>query len=197
MSTNGYMRHNPSLCGLDRMFRAVRGVGSAWGGTTATFGASHRGVLGDWGVLQVGVNPGGLVSSRVTDWAVELGYVDGPSAGEVAKPSGGGGRITIDLEHVPAVVHELDDVILELKAMGRDARLLTYGQAPGLDAFSAYAAQSFSELAVGGVGNHADAHRAYVDVLIATRGRLVQAFIQYKGADAAAAAGMSVQASPL
>lgn len=137
------------------------------------------------------------MTSALTGRTVNLGYAGGAVPGEAGQPGGGGGRISIDVEKVPTVVHELDDVIVQLQEMGRRGRLLAKVTPPGWDAFSAYAAQSISEMAVGGVGDHATAHAAYVDVVIATRERLVQAFIEYKGADAAAAAGMSPSVSAL
>ncbi|MGZ4559608.1 MAG: hypothetical protein ACXVXJ_01370 [Mycobacteriaceae bacterium] len=137
------------------------------------------------------------VTSALTGSTVNLGYAGGAAPGEAGQPGGGGGRISIDVEKVPTVVHELDDVIVQLVEMGKRGRRLAKVTPPGWDAFSAYAAQSISEMAVGGVGDHATAHAAYVDVVRATRDRLVQAFIEYKGADAAVAAGMSPSVSAL
>jgi hypothetical protein len=137
------------------------------------------------------------VTSALMGSTVNLGYVGGAVPGEAGQPGGGGGRISIDVEKVPTVVHELDDVIVQLYDMGKRGRRLAKVTPPGWDAFSAYAAQSISEMAVGGVGDHATAHTAYINVVKATRDRLVQAFIEYKGADAAAAAGMSPSVSPL
>ncbi|MGZ6769231.1 MAG: hypothetical protein ACXVGK_03370 [Mycobacteriaceae bacterium] len=137
------------------------------------------------------------VTSALMGSTVNLGYVGGAVPGEAGQPGGGGGRISIDVEKVPTVVHELDDVIVQLYDMGKRGRRLAKVTPPGWDAFSAYAAQSISEMAVGGVGDHATAHTAYVDVVIATRDRLVHAFIEYKGADAAVAAGMSPSVSAL
>ncbi|MGZ4556054.1 MAG: hypothetical protein ACXVXZ_09980 [Mycobacteriaceae bacterium] len=137
------------------------------------------------------------VTSAFTGSTVNLGYAGGAVPGEAGQPGGGGGRISIDVEKVPTVVHELDDVIVQLVEMGKRGRRLAKVTPPGWDAFSAYAAQSISEMAVGGVGDHATAHAAYVDVVKATRDRLVQAFIEYKGADAAVAAGMSPSVSAL
>lgn len=113
------------------------------------------------------------------------------ASGGAAGGAVGGGRIEIDVERAPEVVHGLDDILTDLQAMRNDARALADVRPPGLDAFSAYAAQSIREMADGGPGNHAHAQTAYINVLTATRNRLVDAFVAYKGADAAAAAGLT------
>lgn len=135
------------------------------------------------GNVSLGVAGGGRlwVANSVIDQA----------AGGAAGGSVGGGRIEIDVERAPEVVHGLDDILADLREMRSEARVLAQVKAPGLDAFSAYAAQSISEVAEGGPGNHADAQDAYINILAATRDRLVEAFTAYKGADAAAAAGLT------
>lgn len=147
---------------------ALPGVSASLVGSTVNLGVDGGDPLG--------------VANSVLDQAASAGAAGGAV---------GGGRIEIDVERAPEVVHGLDDILRDLMDMRNQARWLSDVKAPGLDAFSSYAAHSISDMAVGGPGNHADAQAAYIEVIKAARNRLVDAFVAYKGADAATAAGLT------
>ena len=78
---------------------------------------------------------------------------DGTVVPREVPPSVGGGSFTVDLEHAPQAIRELETAREQLKVLRRDALSLGNVRSPSSDQVSRDAADALGAVAVGGAGS--------------------------------------------